>query len=494
MVGAIYGIAVFCVQKYLKEFTYTKHFMKKITLLSIFSFKSSTFAHYSVHYMYKKILRLAVPSIVSNITVPLLGLVDVAITGHMGDARYMAAIAVGSMIFNIIYWLFAFLRFGTGGMTAQSYGEATAAGAGDGAYRECCHILLRAQLTCLAMAALLVLLQQPLFSLAVWFIEPEAALVPVIHTYFNICIWGTLPSLALYAFTGWFVGMQNTTLTMVISITQNVVNICLSCLFVYCLGMNIEGVAYGTLLAQWSGALMALAMLRLRYRALWRGVSVRGAVRLEQMRRFFSVNRTLFYRTLFLVAVNLYFIVAGAREGAVILAVNSVLMQLFILYTYVMDGFSFAAEALCGRYYGAADGRNFYSAIRGVWVCGLALTAVYTVLYAFGGGAFLALLTDDAVIRLAAVDYMPWAIAIPFCGIAAFVWDGVFVGVTNTMGMLWGTFCGAVAFFAIYLALHPYCGNHALWLAFNAYLLMRGIAQQIIYIRMRGKLFPLYNQ
>ena len=177
--------------------------------------------------MNKKILHLALPSIVSNITVPLLGLVDVAITGHMGDALYMAAIAVGSMIFNIIYWLFAFLRFGTGGLTAQSYGESTATGARGS--QECCHILLRALLTCFAMAALLLLLQQPLYRLAVWFIEPEARLLPAIHTYYNICIWGTLPSLALYAVTGWFVGMQNTTLPMVISITQTIVNICLSC-------------------------------------------------------------------------------------------------------------------------------------------------------------------------------------------------------------------------------------------------------------------------
>lgn len=423
--------------------------------------------------MNKKILRLAIPSIVSNITVPLLGLVDVAITGHMGDARYMASIAVGSMVFNIIYWLFAFLRFGTGGMTAQSYGEERP--------KECCHILLRAQLTCFLMAAVLVVIQQPLFCLAMWFIDPEAQLLPIIRTYYNICIWGTLPSLALYAFTGWFVGMQNTVLPMIISITQNVVNIGLSCLFVYVFGMKIEGVALGTLIAQWSGVLMALVMLRVKYSALWHNVSLKGAVRLEQMRRFFLVNSTLFYRTLFLVAVNLYIIVAGARGGAVILAVNSVLMQLFILYTYVMDGFAFAAEALCGRYYGARDTANFRLALRGVWLWGLALTFVYTVLYAIGGEAFLCMLTDDITIRAAAKDYLPWAVAIPFCGVAAFVWDGVFVGITNTRGMLWGTFCGAAAFFGLYFAFCDPLGNHALWLAFTAYLFMRGAAQQVIY-------------
>lgn len=441
--------------------------------------------------MNKQILHLALPSIVSNITVPLLGLVDVTITGHMGDARYMAAIAVGSMVFNIIYWLFAFLRFGTGGMTAQSYGEATvaqasAATSSDKPFAECCHILLRAQLTCCIMALLLLLFQAPLFSLAMWFIAPEAALQPIIYTYYNICIWGTLPSLSLYAFTGWFVGMQNTTLPMIISITQNVVNICLSCLFVYGMGMKIEGVAMGTLLAQWSGVLMALVMLRMRYAAMWRGIKLKGAVRMAEMKRFFMVNRTLFYRTLFLVAVNLYIIVAGAKGGAVILAVNSVLMQLFILYTYVMDGFAFAAEALCGRYYGAKDKKNFHLALRGVWLWGLGLTTLYTVLYAVGGRGFLSILTDDVTIRTAAIDYLPWAIAIPFCGIAAFVWDGVFVGITNTRGMLWGTFCGATAFFATYFGLCDHIGNHALWLAFCAYLFMRGAAQQVIYCRTKG--------
>ena len=429
--------------------------------------------------MNKKILHLALPSIVSNITVPLLGLVDVAITGHMGDALYMAAIAVGSMIFNIIYWLFAFLRFGTGGLTAQSYGESTATGARGS--QECCHILLRALLTGFAMAALLLLLQQPLYRLAVWFIEPEARLLPAIHTYYNICIWGTLPSLALYAVTGWFVGMQNTTLPMVISITQNIVNICLSCLFVYAFGMKIEGVALGTLVAQWCGVLMAVAMLRRGYGTLWRGVRLKGAVRMEQMKRFFSVNRILFYRTLFLVAVNLYLIVAGAKGGAVILAVNSVLMQLFILYTYVMDGFANAGEALCGKYTGADDRGAFFATVKRLFAWGAALTVAYTAVYALGGSAFLALLTDDSQVLHAAGEYLPWAIAIPAAGVAAFVWDGVFIGTTDTRGMLVSSAVSALLFFGIYLLASPNLHNHGLWLAFIAYLLARGVVQTIIF-------------
>ncbi len=448
--------------------------------------------------MNKSILRLAVPSIVSNITVPLLGMVDVAITGHMGDARYMAAIAVGSMIFNIIYWLFAFLRFGTGGMTAQAFGAAHREGqplreACQGQYAECCNILLRALTTCLAMALLLVTLQEPLFRALMWFIAPDETLWPIIHTYYNICIWGTLPSLALYALTGWFVGMQSTTIPMAISITQNIVNIALSVFFVYGMGMHIEGVASGTLLAQWCGLLMALLMLRWRFGSIWKGLDWRAAVRLHHMRHFFSTNSILFYRTLFLVAVNMWFVKAGAKGGAVILAVNSVLMQMFILYTYVMDGFAFAAEALCGRYYGAEDSRSFNSAMRGVWLWGIMLTSVYTLAYWLGGTTFMSMLTDDATIRKVAVNYLPWAIAIPFCGLATFVWDGVFVGITNFTGMLWGTFCGAAAFFLIWITLYPILANHALWLAFNMFLLFRGIAEQVIYHRIRHTIFRTAN-
>lgn len=425
--------------------------------------------------MTKEILRLAVPSIISNITVPLLGLVDVAITGHMGDARYLAAIAVGSMVFNLIYWLFSFLRFGTGGMTAQAYGAED--------MTECCHILLRALFTCAMMALALLALQVPIFSLTMWLIAPDDSLLNVIRTYYGICIWGTLPSLSLYALTGWFVGMQNTTMPMVVSITQNIANILLSTLFVYSMGMKIEGVALGTLLAQWASMLMAIALLSWRYGKLWQGVKWRGAVKWHDLRRFFSVNSTLFYRTLFLVAVNLWFIVAGAKGGAEILSVNAVLMQMFILYTYVMDGFAFAAEALCGRFHGAGEKRWFCLALRGIWRFSLILTIAYAIAYGVGGNAFLRLLTDDEGVRIAAMEYMPWAVLIPLCGIAAFVWDGVFVGITNTRGMLWGTFCGATAFFVIYFALCPLMHNHALWLAFNAYLLMRGVTQHIIWRR-----------
>lgn len=425
--------------------------------------------------MDKKILRLAVPSIVSNITVPLLGLVDVAITGHMGEARYMAAIAVGSMLFNVIYWLFAFLRFGTGGMTAQAYG----AKKGD----ECCHILIKALCTCVGMAALITVLQKPIFMMTMWVIAPDESLIETIYSYYNICIWGVLPSLALYACTGWFVGMQNTRLPMMVSIAQNIINIGISFMLVYGMGMKIEGVAMGTVMAQWCGLLMALALMKGYYGKMLEMVTIT----LDDMKtgwgRFFLVNRILFMRTVFLVAVNLFFISAGAREGSVILAVNSVLMHLFILNTYVMDGFAFAAEALCGKYYGADDRENFMLALKGIWKWGMALTIIYTLVYGVGADGFMQLLTDNMEVRHEARTYLPWAMLIPICGLATYVWDGVFVGITNTKAMLWAACIASLTFFGIYFAFSSSFHNHALWLAFNAYLFMRGAVEQVIYLR-----------
>ena len=425
--------------------------------------------------MNRRILHLAIPSIVSNITVPLLGLVDVAITGHMGDATYMAAIAVSSMVFNIIYWLFSFLRFGTGGMTAQAFGAKSDA--------ECGNLMLRSQMVCFVIALLLCLIQTPILSLVLLVINPSVDLLPAIQRYYGICIFGTFPSLAMYAFNGWLVGMQNTRLPMVISITQNIVNILLSYTFVYHFGMKIEGVALGTLIAQWCGAVMATVVILRNYRPLLLTVKMRTALKLTEMKRFFTVNQMLFLRTLFLVAVNLYFIVAGARGGTVMLAVNSIMMQMFILFSYVMDGFAFAAEALCGRYYGANDKCNFRLALRYIWRWALLMTALFTLAYICFGDIFVGMLTDEMSVREAASDYLPWAIAIPACGIAAFVWDGVFVGMTQTRGMLAGTFAGAAVFFLLYFSLYSSLGNHALWLAFDAYLLMRGLVQHVVYIR-----------
>ena len=423
----------------------------------------------------RRILRIAGPSIVSNITVPLLGLVDVAIVGHLGDAAYIGAIAVGSMTFNLLYWIFGFLRMGTSGMTSQAFGRRDMTGV--------MQLLVRSMAVALAVALMLVAGQWVLEWLMVRLMRPTADVEPLSRVYFSICVWGAPAVLGLYGLTGWFVGMQNTRIPMFVSIMQNVVNICASLTLVYGLGLRIEGVALGTVIAQYAGLAAAAVLLLHHYGRLGRYMVWRGVLRRSELSRFFTVNRDIFLRTLCLVAVNLYFTSAGARQGAVILAVNTVLMQLFLLFSYVMDGFANAGEALGGRYYGARNGVAFRDTVRRLFLWGLLMGVVFTAVYAVGGTPFLRLLTDDEAVIGASAAYFPWALVIPLSGMAAFVWDGIFIGVTATRGMLVSLVISAAVFFATFFGLYPSLGNHALWLAMMLYLASRGAVQTVIYHR-----------
>ena len=424
--------------------------------------------------MHRRIINLALPSIVSNITVPLLGLVDTAITGHMGEARYIGAIAVGSMVFNIMYWLFAFLRMGTGGMTAQAYGRKD--------FGEADLIGLRAISISSLIGLTIILLQYPLLHLAMWFIAPDENVMQLVYSYCYICIWGAPASLGLFALNGWFVGMQNTKIPMAISITQNIVNILVSLLLVYCLGMKIEGVATGTLIAQWAGFFMGGFFFVKKRRELSTSANTHHPTAIFEssaMKSFFMVNRDIFLRTVFLVSVNLYFVAAGAKGGEIVLAVNTLLMQLFILYSYIMDGFAYAAEALCGRFYGAQNDALLKETIRKVFYWSIGLTAIYSVVYGVGGLDFLRILTNEENVIAASEEYIFWAMLIPIAGMVAFVWDGVFIGMTMTRGMLSGTFVAAIVFFTTYFTFEPTLKNHALWLAFILYLGARGVTQSV---------------
>lgn len=414
----------------------------------------------------KQILRIALPAIVANITVPLLGLVDTAIVGHMGSADYIGAVAVGSMIFNLVYWVFGFLRMGTSGMTAQArgrrdFGEATA-------------LLKRSLSIAMMTATVLLVLQWPLRELMLWFISPTPEVSSLAVTYYNIAIWGAPAMLCLYGLTGWFIGMQNTHTTMLVSICQNIVNIITSLALVYGLGMKVEGVALGTVVAQYAGLFMALAALATRYRRYLK----RGGTTCE-VRRFLSVNADIFLRTICLVAVNLYFTSAGARQGAVILAVNTLLLQLYLLFSYVMDGFAFAGEAIGGRLWGAGDKMAYRRFVKRLFAWSAGVTLAFTLVYVIGGRPFLSLLTDENNVLTAASDYVVWAWLVPAAGVAAFVWDGLFIGTTHTRGMLLATAIATAVFAVIAQTLMPIWGNHGLWLAMLSFLLTRGVVQSL---------------
>lgn len=417
----------------------------------------------------RQILQIALPSIVSNITVPLLGLVDVAIVGHMGSAAYIGAVAVGSMIFNLTYWLFAFLRMGSSGLTAQALGRRD--------LTDVVGILARSLLLAIGIAILLIILQVPLRWLLFWLIAPTADVAPLATTYFYIVVWGAPAVLGLYGLSGWFIGMQNTRIPMFISIMQNVVNILASVLLVYGAGMKIEGVALGTVIAQYVGFLAALALL-VRYYGRLFGYFRRDRL-LQRFRSFFNINRDIFLRTLCLVAVNLFFTSAGAKNGAIILSVNAVMMQLYLFYSYFMDGFAYAGEALGGRYYGAGNKDGFVQMLRHLFAWASGVTLLYTIVYVCFGHGIVALLTDEPQVLSVSHEYLWWIWLVPVASTLAFIWDGIFIGITATRGMLVSSFVSTIVFFAVYALSQNQLGNHGLWLAMIVYLLMRGVVQTI---------------
>lgn len=417
----------------------------------------------------KRILQIAVPSIISNITVPLLGLIDVTIVGHLGAAAYIGAIAVGGMLFNIIYWIFGFLRMGTSGMTSQAYGKHD--------LDEVARLLLRSVGVGLLIAIILVTLQYPIRKLAFTFIQTTEEVERLATLYFRICIWGAPAMLGLYGFAGWFIGMQNSRFPMYIAITQNIVNIAASLCFVYLFHMKVAGVAWGTLTAQYAGFLMALLLWRRYYGGLKKHVAWHEVLKKEAMLRFFQVNRDIFLRTLCLVIVTLFFTSAGAAQGEIVLAVNTLLMQLFTLFSYIMDGFAYSGEALVGKYVGANNQPALYRTVRQLFIWGVGLSTGFTLLYFFGGKSFLGLLTNEISVIREAENYFYWVLAIPLTGFAAFLWDGIFIGATATRQMFYSMLVASGSFFLVYYSLHEWMGNHALWLAFIVYLSLRGIMQ-----------------
>ncbi len=420
--------------------------------------------------MNKQILHIALPSIISNITVPLLALVDTTIVGHLGSASYIAAIALGGMIFNMIYWLFNFLRMGTGGLTAQAYGA--------NQHQATSYILLRSLTIAGGIALTLLLLQRPIFQVTFHFVTATAEVRSLASIYFYILIWGAPAMLALYSFTGWFLGMQNARIPMCIAITQNVVNIAVSTLLVFGCHLKIEGVALGTLISQYTALLLAVIFCLTKF-DVKQHFELKAILDINTLKRFFQINRDIFLRTLCLIAVTTYFTSAGSTQGELTLAANTLLMQFFIIFSYFMDGFAYAGEALGGRYFGAHDRLNFQRVTRCLFAWGGALSVLFFFIYFLSGTSLLHLLTDDSQVINRAQQYLPIIYFIPLISFAAFLFDGLYIGTTATRYMLISMFCASAAFFVLINVCT--LSNTLLWLAFLVYLGGRGLMQAFLF-------------
>lgn len=419
--------------------------------------------------MNRKILQLTIPSIVSNITVPLLGLVDISIVGHLGDAVYIGAIAVGGMLFNVLFWLFGFLRMGTSGLTSQASGRKNE--------MEQVVILVQALGTGLFFALMILLFQYPIGRLAFYLLQTGDDVQRFAELYFHLCVWGVPAMLGMYAFNGWFIGMQNSRYPMFVAVGVAVVNVICSFTFVFLFGMKVEGVALGTLLAEWFGLALACWLWWRKYGALRFKLEWCHVWDIARLRCFFDVNKDIFLRTLCLVAVTFMFTSAGARQGDVVLAVNTLLLQFFTLFSYVMDGFAYAGEALVGYYVGAQDSFSLRVAVRSLLKWGVAMALLFTILYGGGGEIFLSLLTNEPAVLAVAGEYWTWVLLIPLASFCAFLWDGILIGATATRQMLMSMLVATIVFFVIYYAASAFLNNHVLWIAFLAYLFLRGMVQ-----------------
>jgi len=416
-------------------------------------------------------LAIALPAIASNITTPLLGLADAAITGHIGPAVFLGAIAVGGTMFSMLYWVLNFLRMGSGGLTAQACGRNDSAAAAA--------VLWRGLILAAVLGTALIALSGSAGVAALRFLDADGATAHYAQRYFSIAVWGAPAVLGSYVLTGWFLGMQNSRAAMWMALCSNIVNIAVSLVLVVGAGWKIEGVATGTLIAQWAGLALGVFMLR---RYCVERISIRDLVRGDGIKLYFSVNTDIMLRTLCLVAVTVWFTRSGAKTGVVTLAANALLMQLFMLFSYFMDGFAYAGEAIGGRFYGASDRESLRKVVRTLLCWGGLLALLFSSIYMCGGNLILRLLTDRTEVVDEAMLYLPWAVAVPVAGVWAFVWDGIFIGVTRTRAMLVAMAAAMVVFFSVW-TLTRALGNHGLWLAFCLYLLTRGVVEWALFNR-----------
>ncbi len=424
-----------------------------------------------LHAMDRRIFRLAIPNIITNITVPILGMIDIAIAGRLGSAVYIGAIALGANIFNMVYWNFGFIRMSTSGFVSQAYGARD--------FTEAMNVLIRSLLVGLGIGFLIVMLQYPIEKFAVGLIKSGAESKMHVETYFRICVWAAPAVLGTYAIKGFFIGMQNAKTPMIIAIINNLLNIIFSFAFVYGFGMKVDGIALGTMLSQVITFAICIVMWMKYYGRLRKYLVKSTIFDRKAIRSFFKVNGDVFIRTFLLTLVTTFFTFVSSEMGEMILAANALLMQFFMLFSYFMDGFAYAGEALTGRYIGARNKKMLRLMLKRIFFWGLVVSGVAVVVYTLFPDQILQILTNDKAVIETSKTFIFWTVLIPITGFAAFLWDGIFIGATASKEMRNAMIFSAFVFFACYYLATPTLGNNGLWLAFILYLLVRGLTQTI---------------
>lgn len=428
-----------------------------------------------------QILRLAIPSILANITIPLVGLVDTAIVGHIANATAIGGIAIGTMLFDLLYWNFGFLRVGTSGMTAQAFGREDRV--------ECARLLSQSVGIALIGAALIWLIQWLFVNIVLMLVPCSAEVATFAREYFFIRIWAAPATLSLMAFKGWFIGMQDTVSPMITDIVVNVVNMVVSYVLAIYTPMGALGVALGTVTAQFTGLIVALILLLAKYRHLWKGLSpLRLAMDGQGMRRLLSLNGNLFIRSLCFMVVYVGFTSLASKYGDVELAVSTIMMKLFMLFSYFVDGFAYAGEALVGKEFGCREmeskdrNSDIGRVVRLLFAWSLGVGVLFTLLFAIWSEPFYHAMTSNTIVLLRLEDYTAWLIAMPIVSTLAFMWDGVYAGATAGKQIRNGMIYAALAFVMGYLITYQYVDVLSIYIAYFAHL-----AARVLYLTLAWK-------
>lgn len=410
----------------------------------------------------REILKLAIPSIIANITVPMVGMVAIAVVGHIHDdslystATLIGGISIGSTIFSLLYWNFSFLRTGTGGLTAQAYGR--------GDSRECANLLTRALAIALGSATAILAIQYLVVRFALMLLDASPEVEYLAESYFRVRIWAAPATLSLMAIKGWFIGMQDGVSPMLTDVVVN--GVCIVLCLALALGIHIGpldyagmgfiGVAYATLVAQYCGLALAVILLAAKYRYVFEGFGTKEAVASFQggeIRKFFSTNVDLFVRSVCFMGIYIGFTAISATFGDLTLATGTIMMDLMLLFSYITDGFAYAGEAMVGKYIGAHDPARMRRTTRYVFGWSMGIAALFMVAYHLWGDVMLGWLTSDADVLACGMQYVPWLLLMPIVGCAAFTWDGIFTGATATRKLRNSMIWAVVAFLAVYFAL-----------------------------------------
>ena len=403
--------------------------------------------------MNKEMLRLALPSMLANLTVPLVGMVDIAVAGHLNAsaAALIGGVSVGSLMFDLLYWNFGFLRAGTGGMTAQAYGRSD--------WKDCADNLKRGVGLAFLIALAMILVQWPFQKLIFLFVGCSEEVRTLALDYFYIRIWAAPATLSLMAFRGWFIGMQDTFSSMLADVIVNGGNILFSILLTFGLpslgfeGLGYKGIALGTVVAQYSGLIFAASRVLVKFRNVFEGSPLLSTApfRGSEVRRFFSVNRDLFIRSVCLIVVYLAFTAISSRLGDVLLAASSIMLKLLLTFSYFTDGFAFAGEALTGRFIGMRAPKMVRRTVNYTFAWSMAIGTLFVFIYAALGVPMIRLLTSDPSVVAAASMFMPWLVFFPLISCPAFTWDGIYTGATATKPMRDSNIGCVAAFFAVWL-------------------------------------------